>query len=239
MESSAAKALPDESPLEAPVRKLIGALRREVLKVERNTRIYPDTDFDLKKWSEENPCTSRSELPAYYSRLSSSPNRKDLGISESRQWETVLFEYARLHRACIRAAGNLTEYFYSRNTTTGCKFFVAEAKNGLGNKIFIMAPSVLYAILTQRVMLIPESTGVPDLMCEPFPGSSWKLSTDIQNRDVPIWNQTNEFMDNVDSAKREHKSTLPIYASRIDDAWLPVSRCVLILNSSSSISIPC
>ncbi|KAG0604240.1 hypothetical protein M758_10G155900 [Ceratodon purpureus] len=217
-------ALPNESPLEPPVRKLIGALRREVLKVKRNTGIYPDTDFDLKKWKEENPCISRTELPSYYSRLSSSPNRKDLGISESRQWETVLFEYARLHRACIRAAGNITEYFYSRNTTTGCKFFIAEAKNGLGNKLFIMAPSVLYAILTQRVILIPESTGVPDLMCEPFPGSSWRLSIDIQNRDVPIWNQTKEFMDNVDRAKREHESTLPIYASRVDDDWLPVAR---------------
>jgi hypothetical protein len=213
-----------EPPLEPPVRKLVDALRREVLKVERNTGISPDRDFDLAKWREENPCSSRTELPDYYSRLRHSPNRKQLGAPESQQWETVLYEYARLHRACIRAAGNLTEYFYSRNTSTGCKFFIAEAKNGLGNKLFIMAPSALYAILTLRVILIPESTGVPDLMCEPFPGSSWRLSTDIQNRDVPIWNQTDEFLQNVDRAKHEHESTLPMYAAHVDDDWLPVNR---------------
>lgn len=227
--SPTASTPPKQGPLLQPaVTKLVEAIRREVLKVERNTGSSPNTDFDLAKWREENPCTSRTELATYYGRLLDSPNRKGLGIAESRQWETVLYEYERLHRVCIRAAGNLTEYFYARNSTTGCKFMVAESKNGLGNKLFIMAPSLLYAILTQRVILIPQSTGVPDLMCEPFPGSTWRLSSEIQNTDVPIWNQTREFLDNVDRAKREHESTLPMYASRIDNEWLPDGRCVLI-----------
>ena len=223
-----------ESPLiKPPVRKLVEALRREVLKVERNTGVSADTGFDLEKWKQENPCLSRTELPTYYSRLSNSPSRKVLGISETSQWETVLYEYGRLHRVCIRAAGNLTEYFQSRNTTTGCKFFIGYSVNGLGNKFFIMAPSILYAILTYRVVLIPEITGVPDLVCEPFPGSTWRVSDDIIQDKNPIWNRTHEFMENVDKAKQEHESTLPIYASRADDYWLPVGRCVLSPNLNS------
>lgn len=208
------------------IRSLVDSLRKAVRKVEQNTGLSADTDFDLEEWRRENPCMSRTEMVPLYSRLSYSPNRKK--IAKSSAWETtVLPEYAKLHRVCTRAAGNLTEYFTARNTSTGCKFMVADAANGMGNKIFIMAPAVLYSVLTQRVILLPVSTGVPDLMCEPFPGSSWRLHTDIM-RDDSLWNRTNEFMENVDRAKREHESTLPLYASRIDDRWQPISRYALI-----------
>jgi len=99
----------------------------------------------------------------------------------------------------------------------------------MGNKILLMAPAVLYSILTQRVILLPVSTGVPDLLCEPFAGSSWRLDTDIV-RDDSLWNQSYEFMENIDRAKREHESTRPMYASRIDDHWQPISRFVLFWN---------
>lgn len=217
-----AATLRSELPLQPPVRSLVEALRKAVYKVEQNTG--RSADFDVEEWRRENPCMSRAELVPLYSRLTYSPNRKT--VAES-QWQTVFHEYEKLHRVCTRAAGNLTEYFIARNTSTGCKFMVADAANGMGNKIFIMAPAVLYSILTQRVILLPVSTGVPDLMCEPFAGSSWRLSTDIMRNDS-LWNRTNEFMDNVDRAKREHESTLPMYASRIDDRWQPISRYVLI-----------
>lgn len=216
--------LPVESPLRIPIKSLIDALRKAVTTVEKLTGVSADRDIDLNLWRLQNPCKSRTELSSFYSRISYSPNRKTPGRSETKQWGTVLFEYARLHRVCTRAAGNLTEYFFERNTSTGCKFMIADAKNGMGNKLFIMAPALVYAVLTQRVFLISESTGVPDLMCEPFPGSSWRLSEDIVSYSVPIWNETREFMGDVDRAKREHESTIPMYASRIDDNWQPNSR---------------
>lgn len=220
IESSTPRGVPDYPP-PGPIQSLLEALRKAIRKVEQNTGLIADSDFDFEPWSTENPCMSRSELGSIYSRLIPSPHRKEVLTSE---WESrVMWEYAKLHRLCTRAAGNLTEYFVSRNASTGCKFMVADAANGMGNKIFIMAPALLYSVLTQRVFLLPVSTGVPDLMCEPFPGSSWKLRSDIV-RDNLLWNQTTEFLENVDRAKREHESTMPIYASRIDDRWQPITR---------------
>ncbi|KAG0532742.1 hypothetical protein BDA96_04G133100 [Sorghum bicolor] len=47
---------------------------------------------------------------------------------------------------------------------------------GLGNRMLAVASAFLYAVLTERVLLINADKGdVPDLFCEPFPGATWLL----------------------------------------------------------------
>jgi xyloglucan fucosyltransferase len=56
-----------------------------------------------------------------------------------------------------------------------CKYVVWFPCNGLGNRMLTIASTFLYALLTDRVLLMhvpPEQEG---LFCEPFPGSSWVL----------------------------------------------------------------
>ncbi len=50
-----------------------------------------------EKWRQLNPCRSRSELPGLYSR------RKFVrDVEPNVQWQRVLQEYEKLHRACIQ-----------------------------------------------------------------------------------------------------------------------------------------
>lgn len=60
--------------------------------------------------------------------------------------------------------------------------------SGLGNKILTLASTFLYALLTNRVLLVDRGVDMADLFCEPFPEMSWLLPLDF-----PIANQFNNF----------------------------------------------
>ena len=95
------------------------------------------------------------------------------------EWELVLKEYSALHRTCMKSIRNVTEYFLSGATTSSCKFLIMEIEGvGLGNKVALLISGMLYAILTQRVILLNTNSLMPSTMCEPFLGSSWLL--DVQ-----------------------------------------------------------
>jgi xyloglucan fucosyltransferase len=53
------------------------------------------------------------------------------------------------------------------------------AANGLGNRMVSMASIFLYAILTDRVLLVEFHDDMVGLFCEPFPNSSWILPKDF------------------------------------------------------------
>jgi xyloglucan fucosyltransferase len=57
---------------------------------------------------------------------------------------------------------------------------------GLGNRMLAVASAFLYAVLTDRVLLLDRATSLSDLFCEPFPGTSWLLP-----RRFPIRNLQN------------------------------------------------
>jgi len=46
---------------------------------------------------------------------------------------------------------------------------------GLGNRIMAAASAFLYAVLTDRVLLLDGNTSMGEIFCEPFPGTSWLL----------------------------------------------------------------
>ncbi|XP_038975190.1 galactoside 2-alpha-L-fucosyltransferase-like [Phoenix dactylifera] len=68
--------------------------------------------------------------------------------------------------------------------TTECNYVVYISYSGLGNRIVSLTSAFLYALLTNRVLLIDRGTHMADLFCEPFPDSSWLLPLDF-----PLLNQ--------------------------------------------------
>ncbi|CAM6093741.1 unnamed protein product [Calypogeia fissa] len=130
---------------------------------------------ERQAWHTQHPCLSRSELPAMYA---ARKHVKD--ISSNTDWDRVFEEYSKLHRVCMKRVGNITEHFLNKSNVSipGCKFLVGEGTNGLGNKLLVTVSAVLYAIVSQRVLLMPRRTNLGTILCEPFVGSSWMLDSD-------------------------------------------------------------
>ncbi|KAL2572893.1 hypothetical protein AAZV13_17G093100 [Glycine max] len=74
-----------------------------------------------------------------------------------------------------------------------CKYVLWISFSGLGNRILTLASAFLYALLTNRVLVVDPGTDMVDLFCEPFPDSSWFLPSDF-----PLNVQFNNFSQNSD-----------------------------------------
>uniref|UniRef100_A0A0E0CJ40 Fucosyltransferase n=1 Tax=Oryza meridionalis TaxID=40149 RepID=A0A0E0CJ40_9ORYZ len=59
----------------------------------------------------------------------------------------------------------------------GCRYVISIGYDrGLGNRIIAIASAFLYAVLTERALLVaPYNGDVAALFCEPFPGTTWLL----------------------------------------------------------------
>ncbi|RLN07842.1 hypothetical protein C2845_PM11G17830 [Panicum miliaceum] len=57
----------------------------------------------------------------------------------------------------------------------GCRYLVYISYRGLGNRMLAITSSFLYAVLTERVLLVDGGKDAADLFCEPFPGTTWLL----------------------------------------------------------------
>ena len=138
------------------------------------------SDFD------ERSCVSR-----YYK---SSLYRKPSPYKPSEYLISKLRSYEKLHKRCgpgtqayKEATKNLighNDKNYANKTVGECKYIVWVAVYGLGNRILTLASVFLYALLTERVVLVDQSKDISDLFCEPFPGTSWLLP-----RDFPLTRQ--------------------------------------------------
>ncbi|CAF2115421.1 unnamed protein product [Brassica napus] len=138
------------------------------------------SDFD------ERSCVSR-----YYK---SSLYRKPSPYKPSEYLISKLRSYEKLHKRCgpgtqayKEATKNLigqNDKNYANKTVGECKYIVWVAVYGLGNRILTLASVFLYALLTDRVVLVDQSKDISDLFCEPFPGTSWLLP-----RDFPLTRQ--------------------------------------------------
>ncbi|EES05854.1 galactoside 2-alpha-L-fucosyltransferase [Sorghum bicolor] len=76
-----------------------------------------------------------------------------------------------------------------------CKYVVSISYRGLGNRILAAASAFLYAVLTDRVLLVDPSNEMDELFCEPFPGTTWLLP----RRDFPLASYTNFSIDTAES----------------------------------------
>lgn len=157
-----------------------------------------------ERWNRENPCVSRMEMRGKYKQRAGVPYEEP-----NPQWGEVLMEYAKLHRTCMHRVGDATKYFLSRNSTVNCKFTVVDTEEaaGLGNRLVMIASAFAYSLLTQRVLLIARGILLPELICEPFEGSSWRgfdsgyLVTPYRAGN-DFWTKSAQFHSRIDVAQR-------------------------------------
>ncbi|VVA99243.1 unnamed protein product [Arabis nemorensis] len=127
-------------------------------------------DFD------EGSCLSRYKKTSFY--------RKASPYKPSEYLVSKLRNYEILHKRCgpgTEAYKEATEHFvhdeyYGSNGE--CRYIVWIASDGLGNRILTLTSVFLYALLTERIILVDQSKDISDLFCEPFPGTSWFLPLD-------------------------------------------------------------
>ncbi|OAY36292.2 galactoside 2-alpha-L-fucosyltransferase isoform X2 [Manihot esculenta] len=95
-----------------------------------------------------------------------------------------LRNYENLHKRCGPYTKSYNETLNllepsNISSPSDCKYMVWKAQAGLGNRILTMAAAFLYAILTNRVLLVEHESDMVDLFCEPFPNTSWLLPLDF------------------------------------------------------------
>ncbi|KAM1498033.1 galactoside 2-alpha-L-fucosyltransferase-like [Malus sylvestris] len=103
-----------------------------------------------------------------------------------------LRSYEDLHKKCgphTKSYNKTLEQLKSGSPSTGvdsseeCKYVVWISYSGLGNKILTISSAFLYALLTNRVLLVDPGKDMADLFCEPFPENSWLLPDDFPVKD--------------------------------------------------------
>ncbi|XP_013601473.1 PREDICTED: probable fucosyltransferase 8 [Brassica oleracea var. oleracea] len=120
------------------------------------------------------------------SRYHQSSLRKPSPYKPSSYLVSKLRRYEKLHKRCgpgteayKRATEQLDEN-QVRSSDKECRYVVWVATEyGLGNRIISMASSFLYALLTERIILVDQRKDINDIFCEPFPGTSWLLPLDF------------------------------------------------------------
>ncbi|KAL3599571.1 hypothetical protein D5086_007489 [Populus alba] len=113
------------------------------------------------------------------SRYRSSLFRKTSPHKPSPYLLSKLRRYEDLHKRCGPHTKPYNKAFKrlksSHGSSGGCNYLVWIPVNGLGNRMISLASTFLYALLTDRVLLVELGNDMSDLFCEPFPNSSWML----------------------------------------------------------------
>ncbi|KAL3528412.1 hypothetical protein ACH5RR_007734 [Cinchona calisaya] len=126
---------------------------------------------------DEKSCMSRYQSVLY---------RKKQKQQPSSYLVSRLREYEALHKRCgpfTESYNRTLEYLNSDGqqnyNSTGCKYVILTAIHGLGNRMLSLASAFLYALLTNRVLLVDPVTKFSYLFCEPFPEVSWFLPSNF------------------------------------------------------------
>ncbi|CAN6164639.1 unnamed protein product [Urochloa humidicola] len=116
-----------------------------------------------------------------HSRYQSATYRRNPGRRPSPYLVSKLRRHEALQRRCgpgTAAYSTALEQLKSGETGVAspeCSYIVSLPYQGLGNRILAASSAFLYALLTDRVLLIDPSDGMDGLFCEPFPGATWLL----------------------------------------------------------------
>ncbi|KAG6543810.1 hypothetical protein Mapa_014650 [Marchantia paleacea] len=228
----AAEALPSGSATTAaaaagPVQELIARLRERtrlaLASYPGAGRKEPYSEEEQQIWAIQNPCSARDALPARFKRRTFA---KDPAPNPA--WLQVFHEYSNLHRACIRRIANLSHAFYSNSSDLvppGCQFVVGESYTGLGNKMLVLASTLMYAILSGRVFLVPDNTLIPAVFCEPFEGSSWRIDDEgmTNMKREGTWTEVLGSFEWVDQQAAENSSEV-LTRVTVHNGWQPLNR---------------
>ncbi|KAL5544528.1 hypothetical protein UlMin_008312 [Ulmus minor] len=118
------------------------------------------------------------------SRYQSASYRKKPLAKPSPYLISRLRSYEALHKRCgpyTESYNKTVEQLKSgqHTGTPDCNYVVWISFSGLGNRILTLGSAFLYALLTNRVLLVDPGVDMADLFCEPFPGVSWFLPADF------------------------------------------------------------
>ncbi|XP_057948313.1 galactoside 2-alpha-L-fucosyltransferase-like [Malania oleifera] len=98
--------------------------------------------------------------------------------------QSKLRSYEDLHKRCgpnTLSYNKTVRLLKSRRSNKSrppdCNYVVWISFSGLGNRMLTLTSAFLYALLTDRVLLV-DGAEMSDLFCEPFPESSWLLPSD-------------------------------------------------------------
>lgn len=118
-------------------------------------------------------CWSEAESHLYY--------RAD-GPEASLYLRERLAAYETMHKRCMEVLSNssheeaATGLHYDiegkPDEENSCRFVVAGLQNGVGNQALSAVSTFLYALLTNRTLLVANS-GLVQHLCNPFPGLGW------------------------------------------------------------------
>ncbi|KAK3228683.1 hypothetical protein Dsin_000564 [Dipteronia sinensis] len=184
--------------------------------------IFQDTAFDsitrfattsfFATGSGEDFCLSRNQSVLY---------RKPSPHKPSSYLVSKLRSYEELHKRCgphtdsyKRSIKQLKSGQIDHNSSD-CRYVVWVGLAGLGNRMLSITSAFLYALLTERVLLINQEYDMAGLFCEPFPNSSWILPEDF-----PLKNKLRRFKQNYDHSYGKMLKDNEINYSMKDQSYL-------------------
>uniref|UniRef100_A0A0E0DYS0 Fucosyltransferase n=1 Tax=Oryza meridionalis TaxID=40149 RepID=A0A0E0DYS0_9ORYZ len=139
-----------------------------------------------------------------HSRYQSAMYRRNAGREPSPHLVSKLRRHEELQRRCgpgTAAYSDAVERLRSGKSggivsppEAECRYLVSISYRGIGNRILAAASAFLYAMLTDRVLLVDPSNEMDELFCEPFPGTTWLLPPGF-----PLANYTSFSVDTAES----------------------------------------
>ncbi|CAM6055563.1 unnamed protein product [Sphagnum tenellum] len=205
--------------LPAAAEALIRELRAVAMRVNGGEPVQPLSESERNDWHQKNPCISREKLPLRYAARKFVKHVEDASPAA---WDAVFREYEILHRTCTTKVQDISLYFLEIDTSipAGCNYLLCNTVlgSGLGNQILITASCLIYAVLTQRVLLLPSTNTLRDILCEPFEGSSWKVNEGKIGFPVPsaFWLSTDQFVSEVDlSVGSQDRANTTVHATDV------------------------
>ncbi|KAL6616414.1 hypothetical protein ACP70R_038684 [Stipagrostis hirtigluma subsp. patula] len=135
---------------------------------------------------DEGSCRSRYQSAMY---------RRNPGRQPSKYLVSKLRRQEALQRRCgpgTAAYSDALEQLKSGKNAASpeCKYLVSVSYRGLGNRLLAAAAAFLYAMLTDRVLLVDPASATDELFCEPFPNTTWLLPPGF-----PLWAYQSFYLD--------------------------------------------
>ncbi|KAH6799085.1 fucosyltransferase 1 [Perilla frutescens var. frutescens] len=169
-------------------------LQKAMIVEENENDVGEEELFPARGLFDEKSCLSRYESLSY--------RRRQRGLKRrtpSPDLISKLRSYEARHKRCAPytdSYNKTVDYLVRNSSTFSCKYVVWISLHGLGNKMLTLASAFLYALLTDRVLLVDRGVDIPDLFCEPFPEASWFLPSDfplITSHDFNTFDQRSNF----------------------------------------------
>ncbi|KAL3819425.1 hypothetical protein ACJIZ3_005330 [Penstemon smallii] len=164
---------------------------------------------------DENSCLSRYQSLLY---------RKETPRKASPYLISKLRNYESLHKKCgphTKLYNQTVQDLKSGRSShaSECKYIVWVSFSGLGNRILTLASTFLYALLTNRVLLVDPGVDIPELFCEPFPEASWLLPKDfpLTNKFKSFNQKSNESYGNMLKSKNNLTELPYVYLHLVHD----------------------